>query len=1229
MSVARKYNPGFLSDNEVVASFCVRTSEFESMMEMLRECTGASNSHQIVIGPRGSGKTTLLLRVAAEVRRDAELSESFFPIVFAEESYEVATAGEFWLECLGRLAVQAPQRHATPDLHRTYAELCSIRDDRSLGDRCLGALLDFSDRENKRLVLIAENLNTMFRDMTDEDAGWRLRKVLQTEPRIILLASATNRFDQIDNPDEALYEIFRVLPLRPLDTAECAVLWETVTGQTARVKAIRALHILVGGSPRLFVIFARFGAGMSFRRLMADLLDLVDDHTEYFRSHLEMLAPQERRVYLALADLWKPATTSEIADRARLDTSKCSAQLARLVERQIVQVTGGTARRKQYYLAERLYNIYHLLRRPRGPDRLVESLVRFMASYYSPRELTAIGAEIVRETDGLDGGMPPLQQAALQQLLNGSALGKRRGELLEMIPPSLSEVLGLRIPPSDKPKPESTGPKPTPSQVDPLPGDQADTSTERLGRDLLERARAVRKLKRPEAALAAYDEIVRRFGDSEAPALAETVAEALFEKGAMLGALNRPEETIATCDEVVQRYGESNAPSLLATAAKALFNRGVALGKLNRPEEALMAYDEVVRRYGEHDAPLVHEIVARALTNRGITLDELNRPEEALVAYGELVRRFGTAETPILVEMVATAHLNRGFPLQALNRPEEALAAFDEVVRRHDTSETPDLLEMVAKALVSRGGVLRAMDRLDEALAAFDEVIVRFGASESPAVAEAVASAFCDKGATLGMLNRPVEALAALDEVLNRYGTSEAPGLLVVVTGALVNKALALQRRNRPEEALPVLDEVIRRCGTSEGQDVALLANALVNRGITLAALDRPEEALRAYDQVVRRFGSSNVPVALEWAASALLHKGVQLVTLSRPEQALAVFDEVVLRFGGSEAPALRQSVATALVNKGMGLAALNRPEEALATYREVVHRFRTNEAPATLQRIARALMRIGGTLRDLHRSEEALVAFDEVVSRFGESGIQALRLTAAHALVDKGATLHGLQRPEEALAAYDEVVRRFGNDNSPAMLEEVTTALVHKGDLLALLNQREEALATYGEVVDRCEKESYLPHAWLAEHALLKKAGLEFECRRQAAAIRTAGRVIEEHRTESGENLLRGHVIRARATLANGDPAGCEHDITASLSMLPQLDSIPIESVYALIELGLELGPARAIELIRASPSADLLLPLTTAFEQELGLEPRVALEVEAVARDIQRTLQDFQNAR
>ena len=166
----------------------------------------------MVIGPRGSGKTHLLLRVAAEVRRDPSLS-GFYPIVFAEESYEVFTIGEFWLECLDHLTEQAPEGERA-NLRLSYDDLRSTGDDRALADRCLGTILDFADRHGKRVVLLVENLNMLFADMDDPDAGWRLRHTLQTEPRIVLLGSATSRFDEIDHPDHALYDLFRVITLR-------------------------------------------------------------------------------------------------------------------------------------------------------------------------------------------------------------------------------------------------------------------------------------------------------------------------------------------------------------------------------------------------------------------------------------------------------------------------------------------------------------------------------------------------------------------------------------------------------------------------------------------------------------------------------------------------------------------------------------------------------------------------------------------------------------------------------------------------------------------------------------------------------------------------------------------------------------------------------------------------------------------------------------------------------
>ena len=781
VGTARKYNPGFLTDDELVASFCIRTSEFESMVEMLRDCTGDSNPHQIVIGPRGSGKTSLLLRVAAEVRRDAELAHDFFPIVFAEESYEVATAGEFWLECLARLADQAPQREDAPDLHRTLEDLRTVRDDQTLGERCLAALLDFSDREGKRLVLLVENLNMLFDDIADRDVGWQLRQPLQTEPRIVLLASATSRFDEIDQPDHALYDLFRTLTLRPLDTEECSVLWESVSGQSRPPGTIRSLEILTGGSPRLLAIVARFGAGLSFRELMDSLLDLVDDHTEYFKSHLESLPPQERRVYLALADLWKPALTKEIAERARLSTSQCSAQLKRLIERGAVLVAGGSARRKLYYLAERLYNIYYLLRRNRGPNRLIEALIQFMAAYYSPRELRDIGNRFAQEIQSSVPKMRSLHELAYVRLMELAASAEHG-----------TEVEGIAHPDDDEHERVTAA------------------ST------LLQRGVALGATGLTEGELAAYDEVLRRFGESETPALLEQVAKALVNKGVRLSTLGRTEEELVAYDEVLRRFGESEATVLLEQTARALFNKGTALGALGRTEEELAAYDEALRRFGESEAPVLLEPVARALFNKGVRLGTLGRMEEELVVYDEVLRRFGESEAPALLEQVAKTLVNKGARLGALGRTEDELVAYDEILRRFGESKAPVLFEPVAKALFNKGIVLCELGRTEEELAVYDEALRRFGESEAPAVLEQVAKMLVNKGVGLCALGRPEEAFATYDEVLRRFRESETPVLLEQVTNALVSKGVMLAVLDRPEEALAASEDALHQLGGSD-----------------------------------------------------------------------------------------------------------------------------------------------------------------------------------------------------------------------------------------------------------------------------------------------------------------------------------------------------------------------------------------------------------------------------
>ncbi len=598
----KKYNPGFLSDDEIIDSFCVRKNELESIVESLRESTGNSNPHTIVIGPRGSGKTHLLVRVAAQVRWDESL-DAFFPIIFPEESYEVSTVGEFWLECLHHLAHQAPADERT-GLNLSHNDLRNERKDEVLAERCIGALLDFADHQQKRLLLVVENLNMLFDDINDPQVGWQLRKTLQTEHRIMLLGSATSRFNEIDDPQSALYDLFRVVTLRPLTTDECSALWDAVSGSSTTLQNVRPLEILTGGNPRLIAIIATFSSGRTFQELMDSLLDLVDDHTEYFKSHLEHLPPQERRVYLALARLWKPATTKEVADLARLGTNQCSSLLKRLTERGAVTIEGGTPRRRQFYLTERLYNIYYLLRRGGGTQPVVQALIDFMVYMYSPNELWEIVVRTHLDPWTADDHPPDILTTVAAAMIIQSRSLFERGDLEGAL--AAIEPMAFGSYEIDKPEMRSLQP-----------------------RCIVYAANLLVLIGRHDEAIKACDDVIMYEETHGTEVPTRYSANAFLNKGIALIATEKPEHAIEALNHAQCLY-ESVAKSTDAAAYESeistvLLSKATALYNDTQPIKSISVLDQIIGRYHTTTSIGAMERVVDALILKTLVLEESGR----------------------------------------------------------------------------------------------------------------------------------------------------------------------------------------------------------------------------------------------------------------------------------------------------------------------------------------------------------------------------------------------------------------------------------------------------------------------------------------------------------------------------------------------------------------------------------------------------------------------------
>ena len=714
----RKFNPGtFQSDDEVVSQFVVRQRELDIVLEVLRSnIDSPSCQHVLIVAPRGRGKTMLLARVGAELRTNNALSERLFPVRFMEESQEISTMADFWLEALFHLAQAnaAGNPELFKELRATHVDLAARWRDTNIEGYARAAFLEAADRMGRKLVLMVENLQALNSDV-DKNFGWQLRQTLQSEPKIMLLATATSRFKGLDDATQPFFELFRIIDLEPLDTDACRRLWNMVSGEHQTTREITPLRILTGGSPRLLIIVATFARHRSLRQLLEDLVTLVDDHTEYFRSHLDVLAKTERRVYLAVIDLWQSSSAHEIAARARMDIRTASALIARLVDRGAVLVE-GTGRKRKYVAAERLYSIYYKLRRERDESELVRHLIVFMTVFYGGDEL----AEMVGKWR-----VEAAQSLAIREGLDRAL--------------AVSDALVARFGANDK--------LDVTMQVA-LGGNDTLIRQVLAAKELVNKGLTHDQRGEHEAELAAYDDLVARFGDSDTPELQVQVAKALLNKGITHSQSGEHEAAVAAYGDLVARFGDSDTPELQVQVAKALLNKGVTYGRRGEHEAAVAAYGDLVTRFGDSDTPELQVQVAKALLNKGVTYGRRGEHEAAVAAYGDLVTRFGDSDTPELQVQVARALLNKGITHDQRGEHKAELAAYGDLVARFGDSAAPELQGAAARALLNKGITHGQSGEHEAAVAAYGDLVTRFGDSDTPELQVQVAKALLNKGAS-------------------------------------------------------------------------------------------------------------------------------------------------------------------------------------------------------------------------------------------------------------------------------------------------------------------------------------------------------------------------------------------------------------------------------------------------------------------------------------------------
>ena len=737
----RKFNPGTLqSDRDLIEQFVVRRRELELVLEVLRgNIDTPSCQHVLVVAPRGRGKTMLLARVAAELRTNDEFFRALLPVRFMEESHEIFNIADFWLETLFHMTRETAAEYPelARELRETYSDLSGRWGERTIGEHARVAVLSAAERINKKIVLMVENLQILFGNV-DDDFGWQLREVLQSEPRIVLLTSATSRFEGLDDPQEAFFELFRIVALGPLATEECRCLWQEVTGDRIGARDIRPLEILTGGNCRLLAIIASFSEHRSLRQLMEELVCLVDDHTEYFRGHLETLPKSERRVYIAVVDLWQPSSTGEIAARARMDVRVVSTMLGRLVERGAVApraVEGG--KKRLYGAAEPLHSIYYKLRRERDEAAIVESLIRFMMAFYDPFVLYAVFDQLwseAKDTPALHTGIRRvLQKRPIEQDLRSRMVWDRLEDVSNKVWNHQQADAEIRLQEKIEAAFKEKAYKQVIETVDRYIAEGWGRRQEGLQEHDVAyfahlRADAYFGMEEFEKTISIGDEILTRFRYSRDLFIQYRSSLVVFRKVLAHFELRDYAGTIRSAKELADWFGcrdDSVYPTIVASAIKCASQAQENLGNV---EAAISLLDEILERYGNSDTPEVQISVAEALFEKANIIRVRKKDDEgAMIIYSEGVERYGDSELREINSILVTALINRAFSQSAIGDFEGEIKSYDEAIGRVRDDET--IRESAAVALAFKAVRLAEIGRTEEALIASTELERQFGAS--------------------------------------------------------------------------------------------------------------------------------------------------------------------------------------------------------------------------------------------------------------------------------------------------------------------------------------------------------------------------------------------------------------------------------------------------------------------------------------------------------------------
>ncbi|MFH1463318.1 MAG: hypothetical protein ABIO70_02925 [Pseudomonadota bacterium] len=377
-----RYSPRSLASEDLEALLVGREVLASSIVAGFKgSILEGSARFELLVGPRGAGKSHLIGVLQHRLESDAEMAERCVVASLDEEEHVASL-----LDLLARVLAALPARSGEPDPRQQAA---GLRTSPGIeGERRAVAMIR-GQLEGRALLVITENFDRTL-DALGRAGQARLRALLQTEGRWSLLASTQRVTESLRRSDHPFFHTFQERLVPPLDPLQCRELLRRLArlhGCQELVEAlssgrglarVRAIHHLVGGSPRAMALIFPYLEDVSLDALERSFYALADELTPYFQQQMTARSPAQQPILERLSENWRPLSVTEIAQATFTSPQSTSGQLKKLSVDGLVQRL-SLGRESFYEIADPLWRIARSMKRP---DLAPSAFLRFLALWH-------------------------------------------------------------------------------------------------------------------------------------------------------------------------------------------------------------------------------------------------------------------------------------------------------------------------------------------------------------------------------------------------------------------------------------------------------------------------------------------------------------------------------------------------------------------------------------------------------------------------------------------------------------------------------------------------------------------------------------------------------------------------------------------------------------------------------------------------------------------------------